>query len=82
MKKEQTVEEYERQGIEKSMKQDLALSPPQEKPEKEQGWNEIFERFNIEVADKTPTFVTASNLASWLEKNYPNPPKDKGKKPL
>jgi len=36
-------------------------------------WNKIFERFNNEVADKENNFVTASQLAEWLEKNYKIP---------
>lgn len=41
-------------------------------------WNNICEKFNIEVADKETIFVTASQFFDWLKKNYKAPnPKDK-----
>lgn len=42
---------------------------------KEKTWDDIIEEFNVEVADKELFFVTATQLAKWLKKKYPKPPK-------
>jgi len=42
---------------------------------KEECWDDVCEKFNIEVADKEPNFVTATQFFNWMKKNYNTPTK-------
>lgn len=51
---------------------DTSVSMPFVEPSEsqEETWEDVIERFNVEVADKEKTFVTATQLYKWLKINY------------
>ncbi len=66
-------EEYSEEQLVQSFTPDKAAEIIKLMHRKKENWDEICEIFNVEVADKSNTFVTATEFFNFMKKNYNSP---------